>query len=674
MPAPTADTPEATTTSTTDEVLARRTGPPRPRPRRAAPDARAHRPARRRQGDRRLDEELLGPGAGPPRRLPAGRPAHHPVLRPDRHRTPSDGRGDASTSGAGTSPTTAATRWWSTGGAASRPPFYRATPHRADGRRLRRRFGFDRGQLTAYEDEHLAGGDEREPAAAGSSPPRSSGPASGPMRDIVATIQPEQDELVRADVGDDASACRARPAPARPRSACTAPRTCSTPTASGCDRSGVLVVGPNRAFLTTSARCCPRSARCEVRHDDGRRPARRTAGSGPPTPPDVAHRSRATRGWPRCCAGPSGRTSAEPTEAARRAARLTPLAGARARAARTIVAELRARGVRYGAARRCSPSGWPTRAHCRWSGRGESPDDRVQDAVARAPPVRNAVDSALAGRRPGRSVLLRLLSEPRRSLAAADGILDSRASRRLLLLGQAGHAAKGAARWTAADAVLLDEAADLLDRTPSLGHVVLDEAQDLSPMQLRAVGRRCSTGSLDRARRHRPGHDAVGDRRLGRVAGAPRQARRPRSRCSTAASGCRPRSSSSPPGCCRTSRPGSPRRRRCATTPAGSTWSDHRRRTCSTRSPRRCAARLAAPGSVGVIAADAASTGCRRLADAGLAHGRSAGPGDDEEPRSTLVPATLAKGWSSTRSSSSSRRASSRPSRERTACAGSTSC
>jgi DNA helicase IV len=43
--------------------------------------------------------------------------------------------------------------------------------------------------------------------------------------------------------------------------------------------------------------------------------------------------------------------------------------------------------------------------------------------------------------------------------------------------------------------VLVDEVRDLVDRTPSLGHVVLDEAQDLSPMQLRAVGRRCSTGS-----------------------------------------------------------------------------------------------------------------------------------------------------------------------------------
>ena len=43
--------------------------------------------------------------------------------------------------------------------------------------------------------------------------------------------------------------------------------------------------------------------------------------------------------------------------------------------------------------------------------------------------------------------------------------------------------------------MLIDEAADLVERTPSLGHVVADEAQDLSPMMLRAVGRRCSTGS-----------------------------------------------------------------------------------------------------------------------------------------------------------------------------------
>jgi len=51
-------------------------------------------------------------------------------------------------------------------------------------------------------------------------------------------------------------------------------------------------------------------------------------------------------------------------------------------------------------------------------------------------------------------------------------------------------------KWSAAEIVLVDEAADQLNRTPSLGHVIIDEAQDLSAMQLRAVGRRASTGSV----------------------------------------------------------------------------------------------------------------------------------------------------------------------------------
>jgi hypothetical protein len=44
--------------------------------------------------------------------------------------------------------------------------------------------------------------------------------------------------------------------------------------------------------------------------------------------------------------------------------------------------------------------------------------------------------------------------------------------------------------------VLLDEIADLLDRATPLAHIVADEAQDLSAMMLRALGRRARTGSL----------------------------------------------------------------------------------------------------------------------------------------------------------------------------------
>jgi hypothetical protein len=39
-------------------------------------------------------------------------------------------------------------------------------------------------------------------------------------------------------------------------------------------------------------------------------------------------------------------------------------------------------------------------------------------------------------------------------------------------------------------------AAGLIDRVPSFGHIVVDEAQDLSPMQCRAIARRSVHGSL----------------------------------------------------------------------------------------------------------------------------------------------------------------------------------
>lgn len=51
-------------------------------------------------------------------------------------------------------------------------------------------------------------------------------------------------------------------------------------------------------------------------------------------------------------------------------------------------------------------------------------------------------------------------------------------------------------RWTLADVALLDEADALIGgNRRTYRHVVVDEAQDLSPMQLRSLRRRCATGS-----------------------------------------------------------------------------------------------------------------------------------------------------------------------------------
>ncbi len=44
--------------------------------------------------------------------------------------------------------------------------------------------------------------------------------------------------------------------------------------------------------------------------------------------------------------------------------------------------------------------------------------------------------------------------------------------------------------------MLVDEIAGLVARPESYGHVVLDEAQDLSAMQCRGVARRCPLGSV----------------------------------------------------------------------------------------------------------------------------------------------------------------------------------
>src|SRR5215813_15218368 len=75
-------------------------------------------------------------------------------------------------------------------------PFYRASQAEPMGLAHRRRFGFSGGEMTAFEDE-----DFTRPAAPGAGAGAVSQillneierPRSGPMRDIVSTIQPDQD-------------------------------------------------------------------------------------------------------------------------------------------------------------------------------------------------------------------------------------------------------------------------------------------------------------------------------------------------------------------------------------------------------------------------------------------------------------------------------------------------
>jgi DNA helicase IV len=113
--------------------------------------------------------------------------------------------------------------------------------------------------------------------------------------------------------------------------------------------------------------------------------------------------------------------------------------------------------------------------------------------VARSKPVKQVVDQVWP-KVNAEQVLHRLLSDAD-FLAAAAGEQLSAGEQALLCWGKRARSWRSA-RWSVADAALLDELDHLIERTPSWSHIVVDEAQDLSPMQCRAIARRSTGGSL----------------------------------------------------------------------------------------------------------------------------------------------------------------------------------
>ena len=91
-------------------------------------------------------------------------------------------------------------------------------------------------------------------------------------------------------------------------------------------------------------------------------------------------------------------------------------------------------------------------------------------------------------------IVARLLTSPAALAEAADGVLE-RDEQKLLLRDRPRRVSE--LRWSAHDLPLLDVARTLVDGPPrAYGHVIVDEAQDLSPMQLQMVSRRTTDGSM----------------------------------------------------------------------------------------------------------------------------------------------------------------------------------
>ncbi|MGY1843858.1 HelD family protein [Modestobacter sp. SYSU DS0875] len=374
-------------------------------------------------------------------------------------------------------------------------PFYQASAADPQGLARRRRFGFAAGELTGYEDEWLAEGQEQDSAFLRQEIER---PRSGPMRDIVATIQPDQDDIVRAPLTE--SIC-VQGAPGTGKTAVGLHRAAYLLYTHGeqLARTGVLVVGPNRAFLRYIEQVLPAlgevevdqatvadlTARVTVRaHDE---PAVAVL-KGDPRMAEVLR--RALWGGVR-----------KPTDSVQVA-----LSGRKYRIGedrlKRFVDDLRRAGtsgaddqqlVHYAAGRERLAMGLAEYARRLKEAGGGSPTDAETRRCARSAEVRAfcdavwpAVDAA--------GLVHDLFTDPGRLARAARGVLTEE-EQALLHWPKAPRSVKSAP-WTAADAVLVDEVAGLLERTPGYGHVVVDEAQDLSPMQCRAIARRLGAGSL----------------------------------------------------------------------------------------------------------------------------------------------------------------------------------
>ncbi|MFI9120627.1 HelD family protein [Streptomyces bikiniensis] len=514
-------------------------------------------------------------------------------------------------------------------------PFYRASRKDPQDVGLRRRFGYTGGELTAYEDEHLSDPEELERTSR-LLQAEIERPRVGPMRDIVATIQPEQDEIVRSDLSG--SVC-VQGGPGTGKTAVGLHRVAYLLYAhrERLARTGTLVVGPNRSFLQYIEQVLPALGELEVKQatvDDL-----------------VAHVE--VRGTD-AAATAVVKGDARMAEVLRRAVRshvrlpeesLMVVRGSRrwrvpAYEIEEMVRELLDRDIRYGAAREALPQRIAHAVLVRMEQAGEAPDDRVQNAVARNAAVKAVVKECWPPVDPAKLVL-RLLSDAEFLAEHAEGVLTED-EQKLLLWEKPGRSVK-TAKWSAADAVLVDEAKDLVERTHSLGHVVLDEAQDLSPMQYRAVGRRCTTGSAtvlgDLAQGTTPWATESWAQALGHL-GKPEAVveeltagfRVPREVIAYASRLLPHMSPGLAPVESVRENPGSLEIRRS------------RAEDLDAAVVAACVEALGHEGSIGLIAADARIAPlAEALAEAGLAH-LSPGEETTAESRLTLVPASLAKG------------------------------
>jgi DNA helicase IV len=433
-------------------------------------------------------------------------------------------------------------------------PFYRATGRDPQGLVLRRHLALEGRRVVGLEDERFAlpgstdglaystegaddpdgldgegGGDGGElivsdlpiggPAALLAALDRA---RSGRMTDIVSTIQREQDEIIRAPL---AGVLVVQGGPGTGKTAVALHRaayllyTHRFPL----ERQGVLVVGPNPLFLRYIEQVLPSLGETGVTLStvSGLVTEIRTKANGPV---DVARLkgdarmatvvARAVRTRQRALAEdvaiPYGAlllrlTRADSVKIVETVRRRPGTHNARRRLVEQAVAQLLADRARQtqqtlGVGVPASVTAFPG-----YEDPSELADDEfdMEDftrKVKRVPELAEALDRMWPRLSP-HELLHDLFGAPPLIAAASRGVLTDEEQ---ALLRRPRSASFDEVAWTPPDAALVDEARSLLgpraggsdDGLRKYGHIVVDEVQDLSPMQLRMLTRRSLSGSM----------------------------------------------------------------------------------------------------------------------------------------------------------------------------------
>ena len=372
-------------------------------------------------------------------------------------------------------------------------PFYRATAADAFGLARRRRFVTEVDELVAIFDEQLD--DPESITAAGIPDPvlaEIERGRSGEMSDIVATIAAEQDEIIRAPL-DECLLVQGGPGTGKTAVGLHRAAFLLFEHREQLAKSHVLVIGPNRVFLRYVSNVLPslgETAVSQATITSLLSSRVRVRGVEAPEVTEVKGRAELAVALRRLAdarikpptdevAVPLGlrsiRYSPTVIEAAIKSARdnSLPLNDAKGVFTEVLLREARQQLIDRGVGQEELAL--------------QLPDLRRSDGFKK---LVDKVWPSLSGAQLVRS----LLGSPTNRRRAVDGLMSA-ADADLLQRQNAKKIADE--QWTEADLPLLDEANALTTGGGrAYGHVVVDEAQDLSAMALRAAGRRADGGSM----------------------------------------------------------------------------------------------------------------------------------------------------------------------------------